>query len=149
MLLRIQADVTGNWVQARDWAEGTTVTLTVHDPTHALADQQVSVVVGPASWNPSDILANFNNVTLRPGFELTVEPLGGGTPTKSYTITNLHATPDVASNTVSGIATAGARVQTCVNLTNGCISRWATADATTGEWTVSFLASSTDNLQRQ
>ena len=80
---------------------------------------------------------------IQAGFELTVEPAGGGTPTKSYTITDIQATADDATNTVSGIASLGARVQVCVNLpTGGCLFRWATADATTGQWSVSFTSSS-------
>jgi hypothetical protein len=142
----IQADLSDNWVMAHDWAEGLHLTLTIYDPGSSKTYPPVDAIATPAGWNPGDIIAFFAplGVQLQAGYVLTVAPQGGGTPSKSYTIANLQATPDAMNNTVSGIATPGARVWVCRYTPNNCINRWVNADAT-GKWLVRY--SSVDDPQ--
>jgi hypothetical protein len=139
----IEASPTSNYVIAHDWPDGSTLTLTIHAPDSPGPNPTVEATAARDPWNPSDIIAFFPvppGVQLGPGFILTVEPKGGGTPNKSYTIADVQVTPDVWNNTISGSATPGARVQVYVYFPNKWIDRWTTANTTSGQWTVSFAA---------
>ena len=131
----IQAGVTNQYVDAHEWPMGADLTMTVNGSNPKYAKS------GLNSGNPGDLFdtyANFGNVALHTGDVILITD---GTTPKSYTVTNLQVqSADPLSNTVSGITTPGARVQVCVNLPGSCITRWATADESTGKWSVFYGA---------
>jgi len=134
----IEANLTSNWAHAREWPTGTDLTLTIDDPSNGVGvDKTVTAVVGPASWNPDEILAEFDleGFDLQPGFILEVTD---GITTRTMTLTNLSITGfDLISDTISGAGAPGLEVQVCVNAPDRCYSRYATPDATEA-WAVDY-----------
>ena len=134
----IEANLTSNWAHAREWPTGTDLTLTIDDPSNGVGvDKTVTAVVGPASWNPDEILAEFDleGFDLQPGFILEVTD---GITTRTMTLTNLSITGfDLISDTISGAGAPGLEVQVCVNAPDRCYSRYATPDATEA-WSVDY-----------
>ncbi len=116
-------------VTAREWEEGTDVSLTIGTTSYG------SVTMGPAPWNPNDIVGQFyldGVYDIQPGDVVTVE--GSGT-TKVLTVIPIHVTDmNVATNTISGVASNGADVQICTD--NGCF--WVTASDPGGNWNLDF-----------
>jgi multiple sugar transport system substrate-binding protein len=141
----IEANTYSNWANAREWPNGTLLTLTIDDPTNGPGiDKTVTATMGPAPWNPgdpNDIVAvfNLNGFDLKSGQILKVTD--GATPPneRTYTLSNIAVTGiNPNADTVSGIATPGVEVQVCANVPGNCISRYVTAAAGTGAWTADY-----------
>jgi len=142
----IEGSVINDWIHAREWPNGTMLTLTIDDPSDGTGDVDYSVTgtMGQAPWNPSDpndIVANFNlnGFDVKPGDILKVAD-GAEPPTeRTYTLTNLEVTNfNLNADTISGIGEPGVEVQVCVNIPNNCVERLVTPAAGTGLWTVDY-----------
>ena len=139
----IEANPNNNWVHARDWPEGTAVTLTINNPFNGPeVDKTILATMGPADWNPSDILADFNldGFNLEPLFILTVSGDIAGVPTvRSYALSSLAVTNfSLGPDTITGSATPNSGLQVCANLSNNmCSPRHLTASET-GAWMADY-----------
>ncbi len=127
----IRADVKDGWVQAGEWPLGATLTMTINGSGSYTATEGLS--------NPGDIFstfAQFSGLTLHSGDVIAITD---GTTPKSYTITNLQVTGfNVDTDTITGLASLGATVQLCANISGTCIPLSVVADAGTGAWTANY-----------
>ncbi len=134
----IQTNPGKNWVEAREWPNGATVTLTIDDPSNGEGvDKTVTAIMAPDPGKPSMMIANFvlNDFVLLPGQLLTVTD---GITERTHTPTNLAITSfDLATDTISGIAMPNVEVEVCVNIPGDCARRYVTPDGT-GNWTVDY-----------
>jgi hypothetical protein len=132
----IQASPSDNWVQALDWPAGSTLTLSISgDPTTYEAEVQPGGYMTWASFN----LEGFD---LQAGHVLTVTDNGDPAIERTYTVSNLQVTGiNAALDRLSGFGEPGIRVQVCVNVSYGCVSRFVTPAPGTGLWTVSYSGS--------
>ena len=134
----IQANLTGNWVHAYDWPTGASLTLTIDDPSNGTGvDSTATATVGPAPWNPNDILADFNlaGFDLQPGHLLEVTD---GTTSRTMTTINLAVTSfDLDAETITGAGDPDLEVQVCVNATDRCFPRYTTSGGS-GAWSVDY-----------
>jgi putative multiple sugar transport system substrate-binding protein len=141
----VEASVQHNWVNARGWPIGTVVKLKIDDLSNGLGgvDYTTTATVGPAPWDPNDLVAQFNmgSFTLAVGDVVSIsENVASPLVTKALTVTAFHVTAfDVDADTVSGVAIAGANIDVCVNIPNNCVFRSTTATAG-GTWTVDFTS---------
>jgi hypothetical protein len=94
------------------WPEGSEVHLTINDPS----DFDQTVTVGPAPWDPNDIMAFFDfggSYDLKPGDVVT---LSGSGMERTYTVQNLGVTEvDIRDDFVAGTADVGATVHVGVH----------------------------------
>ena len=143
----IEASVQNNWIHAREWPIGTEMKLEIDDLSNGLGGVDYSAIatMGQAPWNPgdpNDIVADFDMgaFMLEAGDVILVsENIVTPPVTKALTVSALQATSfDIAADTVSGVATAGAEIEICVNTPSNCISR--TVTATGGTWTVDYTS---------
>jgi hypothetical protein len=143
----VEASRQNNWVHAREWPNGTLMTLEIDDLSNGLGgiDYTRTAEMGPAPWNPgdpNDIVADFDmsGFTLEAGDVIKISgEIDEETVTKNLTLSALEVTGfDMDADTVSGSATPDLDVEVCVNIPNTCISRHATADSADGTWTVGY-----------
>ncbi len=128
----IQVGVNDGWVQAGEWPAGASLTMMINGSGAYTATEQLSGI----ARDLFDTSARFDNLDLHSGDTLLITD---GTNSKSYSITPLQVTGlNLAMDTILGIATPGARLQVCLYIPNNCITRWATADASTGAWSVDY-----------
>ncbi|NLG99481.1 MAG: cadherin-like domain-containing protein, partial [Chloroflexi bacterium] len=136
----IEANLTGNWVQARDWPDGAELALTINDPSNGdNVDKTATATVGPAPWNPNETMADFDleGFDLQPDFILEVTDGTNGT-TRTMTTANLGVTGfDISTDTITGVGDADLEVQVCVDLSDNCYSRYATPESTK-VWAVDY-----------
>jgi multiple sugar transport system substrate-binding protein len=131
----IEADPAGHWVNARDWPNGTSLHMTI--TRTGTTPYEADAVVGPAPWDSSYIVANFNLwdplYDLQAGDEISMA--GGGTSV-SMTVAALQVTSvNAATNTVAGMALAAeGDVHVWVN---GGPDQWVPVDSG-GHWTADF-----------
>jgi hypothetical protein len=134
----LQANPVGEWVQAREWPAGTTLTLTIDDPAGGSdIDYTTTGVVGPAPWDPNDIVAHFDlgGFDLQTGHIIMVTD---GTTARTMTPSNLAVTGfDLDADIITGVGDPALEVQLCVNFPNGCYARYSTP-AVTDAWTVDY-----------
>jgi multiple sugar transport system substrate-binding protein len=134
----IEANPEKNWVHARDWPNGASVTLTIDDPSNGIGvDKTVLATMSRIPWSLNDIQADFNldGFDLQPGYILKVTD---GITEREYTLTNLAITGfDLSLDTISGVGALGLEVQVCANVPENCISRYVTPNGT-GNWTVDY-----------
>jgi len=94
------------------WPEGTEVNLAINDPP----DFTQAATVGPAPWDPNDIMAYFEFAglyDLKPGDVVT---LSGSGMERHHTVRNLAVTEvNAATDTVAGLADEGALVHAWVH----------------------------------
>ena len=139
----IEASLNGRWIQAREWALGTVLTLEIDDPSNGVGIDHTGlpavVQYNPDNpGDPNDIRARFDwpDIGLQPGFVVTVT--GNGT-SKTLIIPALTVTAvDQVLDTVSGVATLGAQLHVCASIPGYCVTRWVTADPSTGAWTADY-----------
>ena len=131
----IEASSYSNWVHAREWPIGAVITLTISG-----SSETYTATMAQAPWNPddpNDIVANFD----LKGYEVKVGDVitaTGNNTTKVLTVSQLEITDyDLDADTISGVGTAGARIQVCANVQDHCITRWVTADGD-GNWMVDY-----------
>jgi hypothetical protein len=132
----IQASPSDNWVQAYDWPDGSTLTLSI---SGHLETYQTTVYL-----NGNQTYANFNlnGFDIQAGQTLTVTDSGSPAIVRIYTVSNLAITNiNIALDTISGVGIPGTDVQVCVNIPNGCNTRYVMPAAGTGLWTVSYSGS--------
>jgi multiple sugar transport system substrate-binding protein len=146
----VEAAPYSDWIHARDWPLGTSITLTIDDPSDGTGDVDYTATdtIHQAPWNPgdpNDILAEFNwPDQFAPGSGYVITASGNGL-SKTLTVSQLKATDlDVDADTISGIGTPGVQVQVCANVPNNCITRWVTPDAS-GNWTANYHTPGTGN----
>jgi hypothetical protein len=98
------------------WTEGSQVDLSINDPP----DYTQTVTVGPAPWDPNDIMAFFDFgalYNLKPG---DVVRLSGSGIDRVHTVQYLTITGvDAEANTVSGAADPGALVHAWIHGIDG------------------------------
>jgi hypothetical protein len=144
---RIEASRQNNWVNAREWPFGTLVTLEIDDLSNGLGgvDYTRTAVMQQAPWNPgdpNDIVGPFDmsGFTLEAGDVVTVSGVADGeTVVKNLTVSILNFTSiDMATDTISGVATPGRDVYVCANRPFDCLERVATAAPVTGAWSVVY-----------
>lgn len=126
-----------NEVYAVGWPMDSWLTLEIDDPeTPANPDHsETGQVTGTAPWDPSLSYLLFEDMDfdVQPGFLVSVTD---GTTPKEHTVTVVEVIGyDLALNTLSGIASAGANVLTGACGDYGCPEVHVTADGTTGAWT--------------
>jgi hypothetical protein len=133
----IQARANDDYVEGWDWQAGSTVTIEISRTGENISH---TATVGTAPWDPSrpyfeyDFAGEFD---IQTGDLITVT---SGTVTRAITVTNLAFTNiDLDTDIVTGIASAGARVEIWVCKNSDCNwSRHVTANDTSGAWTVDF-----------
>jgi Leucine-rich repeat (LRR) protein/ABC-type glycerol-3-phosphate transport system substrate-binding protein len=135
---RMIADPVRNWVRALGWPDGTSLTLTVDDPSNGVGvDKIVNSTMAPNDGDPNDIVADFElgSFDLQSGH---IVKITDGTTEDQYTLTSLAITGfDLDADTISGIATPGVQVEIGVNMPENNVSRYVTPDAT-GHWTADY-----------
>jgi len=137
----VEASPTGNWVHAREWPNGTSITMTIDDPSNGPGiDHTAIATMGPAPWNPgdpNDVVADFDleGRHILPGDIITVT---GGDASKTLVVSELEVTAfDLQEDTITGNGTPGAQVQVCANVADRCISRYAAPDDS-GNWMANY-----------
>ncbi len=133
----IQANPGNNWVQAYDWPNGVTVTLTIDADDDGSIDHTSTAVMGPADWDPNTMRAWFDlgGFDLEPGDRVTITD---GPTTRSMLPTNLEVTGhDLAADTLTGVGDPALEVQTCVDVPGNCYSRYVMPDGA-GGWTTNY-----------
>jgi peptide/nickel transport system substrate-binding protein len=138
----IEGNPDSNWVHARDWPEGTLLTLTITDPDTLEQVYSTTATIGQNLNNtddPNDILADFDlgGFDLKPGHILHVTD-GASIPTeRTYTILNLAISGfDVDADTVSGVSNSDLDVEVGVHLLYD--KKWLYATPVAGNWTADF-----------
>jgi arabinogalactan oligomer/maltooligosaccharide transport system substrate-binding protein len=142
-----EANVQSNWVHAREWPDGTLMTMEIDDLSNGSGDIDYTqtATMGQAPWNPGDpydIVADFDmsGFTLEAGDEITIYgDLNGDLITKHLIVSDLQITDlNMANDTISGYATPDHEIEVCLNQPNGCISHWLIADSLDGSWTADY-----------
>lgn len=129
----ITANVQDRWVQSHNWPDGTEVTLKVDGEFVETVD------AGPAYWNPEEILASFENVSMLPGQMISVSNPDGSI-TQSLQVANLTITGIDSENAViTGTTDPNLWLEVCANTMEGCLIRRTQADGS-GIWAVDFAA---------
>jgi len=129
-------------VEAYEWPLGNTVTLEINDPaTPDDPDYTETRLIGTADWDPSQTYAYYdlNGIfDIQPGFLVR---MSDGETEKNLTVSPLAFTEfDLEANTVTGIASPGARVDIWVcppDKSGNCINRHVDADGD-GNWLADF-----------
>jgi N-acetylneuraminic acid mutarotase len=132
-----------NRVFGSDWTPGTTVTLSIDDPTNGMGwDYTDSQVVPSSPSNPDCYYSQFcfkidpNIFQLQPRY---IVRLTDGTVTKEHVVTNLRILgADYGEDIVNGTADAGSQITIRAQRQDGqSASRIVTADQT-GNWVANF-----------
>jgi oligopeptide transport system substrate-binding protein len=134
----IGASVKDNSVWGDQWANGSTVTLTIDDPSNGHGvDFQQEQVSGPADWDPNQTHVNFD----LGNFQLKLDDLvtmTNGTITKSLLVPHLQVTGvNVDTDVVFGVADPQVEVITYVEGPSGWVTR-RTVSTLEGEWSMDF-----------
>ena len=143
---RIVVKTNDNWIRARDWPEGTSLTLTIDDPADGTGDvdyttSKTAELGSPDSgWGPLETYADFNlnGFDVKAGQILTVS---GGGIVRVLTPTDLVVTEvDEDADTISGTTTSSLKVfvNVCDYTGNDCFYRNVMPDPDTHTWTVNF-----------
>ena len=106
-------------------------------------DYSVDGVMGPASWNANETVADFNmgNFQLKPGMTLQASgDLDGQTVTVNMSLPDLKITEaNIANDIISGTSDWSSDVHACVNLPNGCTDNWVTPGGGSDHpWTANY-----------
>ncbi|HVM70289.1 MAG TPA: hypothetical protein VMT91_00915, partial [Anaerolineales bacterium] len=132
----IQAGVAWNWVQTRAWPLGDTLTMMIDSsgPFYGTVVSQNP----PDAFDTGVFFDSLPDGIVHAGAVIHITSNEGAE--KTYTATNIQVTAtDTDANSVSGLATAGARVQVCIKTSDNCFSRWTSAGGD-GKWSVNFGA---------
>jgi len=135
---RIEVHPQYDLVYGFDWPKDTELTLTISGDG---ANYETTTTMSPTPWDSNYYWADFplNEFDLLPGHILTIS---GGGVTKSYTVAETKLTNiDTQNDTISGIATPGAKVTIWANEPGGGVNRFTTAD-NLGNWMVDFSKTS-------
>ena len=136
----ITANVQDQWIETRDWWEGTDVTLDIRNGDYT---ETKTVIHNPENQgDPNDIRAHFD-ITAENSFAvgdvITVSNADASIST-SLTVAALEITQiDQANATISGVATQGDNLDVCVNTGQGCAMRHVLA-GDGGAWMAAFQA---------
>jgi hypothetical protein len=138
---RIVIRTDDDWLRARDWPEGTLLTLEIDDPDDGIGDVDYTTSKTAelgTDWGPFGTYADFdlNGFDTQPGQIITVS---GGGIVRVLTPTDLTVTEvDGDANTVSGTATSSLKVfvMACDYTGSDCTNRNVTPDPDTHTWAV-------------
>jgi peptide/nickel transport system substrate-binding protein len=128
---RIEAHPQYDLVYGFDWPRNTELALTINGGVVA------TTTMTPSPWDPNYYWADFplDGFDLLPGQVVTIS--GGGFE-RTMTVLDPQVTDiDLQTDTISGTANPGNRVQVCANIPNNCVSRWNTTDSR-GNWRVDY-----------
>ena len=131
---RFHVQLTQNNVEGYDWPVGATVTLTIDDPgtipNPDVTRDQTADPDGNAIFN------DVGGLDLAAGMFVTMTD---GTTLKEHTVTPLAiSTIDAVNDTISGTNAQGANFYVTASCGGDNALRFATADVTSGDWSVDF-----------
>jgi hypothetical protein len=130
----VTASPQADWVKADGWSLDTEVALTI-DGTAGF--YTTTAVMGPASWNPDVIVAEFNlnGFDIQAGDILTVTAQG---VSKILTISSMQMNDvNLQNDTVFGTAAPGTEIEVCAHSPNDCIRRFIIVNSS-GNWTAEY-----------